>query len=56
MVCYGEHFVLPTTFTIHDEHIFYITNSQLDNFNQESNEIKNIDKPEPYELMRKKLE
>ncbi len=56
MVPYGKHFVLPTTFAIHNEHIFYVTNSQLDNFNQESNEIKDLIKLESYVLMRKKLE
>jgi len=56
IVPYGEHFKIPTTFDIAGDYIFYTINSQLDNFNQESNQIIDENKLEPYLLMRKKIE
>ncbi len=56
IVPYGEHFIIPTTFDIVGEYIFYIINSQLDNFNQESNQIIDNNKLESYVLMKKKIE
>ncbi len=55
IVPYGEHFILPTTFDIVDGHIFYIVNSQLNNLDQESNQIMDNNKLEPYLLMKKKI-
>ena len=56
IVPYGEHFILPTTFDLIDGHIYYIINSQLNNFDQNSNQIKDVKSLEPYLLMKKKLE
>ena len=56
IVSYGEHFILPTTFDLVDGHIYYIINSQLDNFDQNSNQIKDVQSLEPYFLMKMKLE
>jgi len=56
IIPYGEHFIIPTTFDIIGEHIFYIINTQLDNFNQESNQIIDNSKLEPYLLMKMKIE
>ncbi|MCP4978310.1 MAG: hypothetical protein GY931_19360 [Maribacter sp.] len=56
IVPYGEHFILPTTFDLIDGHIYYIINSQLNNFDQNSNQIIDVISLEPYFLMKKKLE
>jgi len=56
IVSYGEHFIIPTTFDIVDGYIYYIINSQMDNFNQESNQIIDNSKLERYLLMKMKIE
>ncbi len=56
IVPYGEHFIIPTTFDIVNDYIYYIINSQLDNFNQESNLIIDNNKLEPYSLIKIKIE
>jgi len=56
LVPYGDHFVLPTTFDIIDDHLFYVINTQLDNLDEVSNDIKDKSKLESYELMKLKIE
>ena len=56
LVGYGEYFELPTTFAIHDNHMYYVINSQLENFNQESNNIIESEKLKSYKLMKLKID
>lgn len=56
IIPYTENFKIPTTFDIVNDYIYFVINSQLDNFDQESNQIIDINKLEPYVLMKKKIE
>lgn len=46
---------IPTTFAIHDNLLFFVEDSQIDNFNQDSNEIIDTTKLEPYRLVKLNL-
>ena len=56
LIPFGEKFKIPTTFDIVDGYIYFVINSQLDNFNQESNQVIDTNRLEPYYLMKKKIE
>ncbi len=55
IIPYGENFKLPTTFDIYDDHLYFVINSQLENFDQKNNEIMDTTKLEPYVLLKKKI-
>ncbi|MBO0320846.1 SMP-30/gluconolactonase/LRE family protein [Muricauda sp. CAU 1633] len=46
---------IPTTFAIYDGHMYFVADSQLDNFNQENNTIIHPDQLENYRLVRLKI-
>jgi DNA-binding beta-propeller fold protein YncE len=46
---------IPTTFAIYDGHMYFVADSQLDNFNQENNTIIHPDQLENYRLTRLKI-
>ncbi len=56
IIPFGENFILPTTFDIVHDYIIYVTNTQLDNFNQETNQIIDKEKLTPYQLLKVKIE
>lgn len=56
LIAFNEKFKIPTTFEIIGDYIYFVINSQLDNFNQESNQIIDTNKLEPYVLMKKKID
>jgi len=56
MVPMGTEFKIPTTFDIYNGHVYYIINSQLDNFNQKTHQIKDSTKLESYKILRKKID
>jgi len=46
---------IPTTFAIHDDHMYFVSDSQLDNFDQEKNTIIHPDQLKQYTLVRLKI-
>ncbi|MEW2920784.1 SMP-30/gluconolactonase/LRE family protein [Muricauda sp. ANG21] len=46
---------IPTTFAIYDGHMYFVADSQLNNFNQENNTIIHPDQLENYRLTRLKI-
>ena len=56
MVPIGATFKIPTTFDIYNGHVYYIINSQLDNFNQKTNQIIDHSILEPYKILKKKID
>jgi len=56
LIEFGEQYKIPTTFDIVDGYLYFVINTQLDNFDQESNEIIDTNKLESYLLMKKKIE
>ena len=52
LIEFGSGFSIPTTLDIYRDQIYFVTNSQLDNFNQETNEIIDTSILSPYEIMR----
>ena len=56
LVPYGKHFILPTTFDILNGYIYYVINTQLDNLDEVTNDIKDVSTLQSYELMKLKIE
>ncbi|WP_187696272.1 SMP-30/gluconolactonase/LRE family protein [Xanthovirga aplysinae] len=56
IIPYGENFEVPTTLDIVDGHLYYITQSQLLNYNYETKEVLDTTKLKPYVLMKKRIE
>ena len=46
----------PTTFDILDDSIYFIKNTQLDNFNDSTNEVMDKNKLESLVLLKKRIE
>jgi hypothetical protein len=49
-------FKVPTTFDVSDQYIYFIINTQLDNFDENSNNVRDVEKLEPYKLKIIKVE
>lgn len=56
IVEFTNDFNTPTTFDIVDGHIFFITNTQLDNYDGATNSVLDLDKLQSYRLMKIKVE
>lgn len=56
LISFDERFKIPTTFEILENHIYFVMNSQLNNFNPDTNEIIDTGKLESYFLMKKKID
>ncbi len=56
IVEFTEEFDVPTTFDIVDGSIFFIANTQLDNFNEKTNSIVDSHRLQPYKLVKIDLE
>ncbi|WP_158597727.1 SMP-30/gluconolactonase/LRE family protein [Aquimarina sp. AD10] len=55
IVEFTESFKTPTTFDIFDKNIFFVTNTQIDNFDEDTNTILDLKKLKPYEIMKIKV-
>ncbi len=55
MLSFDESFKVPTTFDTRGDEVFFIKNTQIDNFEEETNEILDREKLEPYVLMNFKI-
>ncbi|MBT2161114.1 YncE family protein [Zobellia barbeyronii] len=56
LVEFTERFRIPTTFDICDGYIYFITNTQIDNLDGNTNEILDLNTLEPYRMMKTPLE
>lgn len=56
IISFEANFKLPTTFAIIDTYMYFIINTQLDNYDGESNLIIDKDKLEQYQLLKFKIE
>ncbi|WP_194549787.1 hypothetical protein [Zobellia nedashkovskayae] len=56
IVEFTERFRIPTTFDICDGYIYFITNTQIDNLDGNTNKIIDTNKLEPYGMMKIKVE
>ncbi|WP_194535576.1 SMP-30/gluconolactonase/LRE family protein [Zobellia nedashkovskayae] len=56
LVEFTERFRIPTTFDICDGYIYFITNTQIDNLDGNTNKIIDTNKLEPYRMMKIKVE
>jgi len=52
---FGQENDIPTTFAIYNDFLFFVEDSQMDNFNQNTNEIIDNTKLEPYRLVKLRL-
>jgi SMP-30/Gluconolactonase/LRE-like region len=52
IISFGKEFKLPTTFDIFKGKIYFIINTQIDNFSETTNQVLDASKLEPYRLMR----
>ncbi|WP_446053366.1 YncE family protein [Zobellia laminariae] len=55
LVEFTERFRIPTTFDICDGYIYFITNTQIDNLDGNTNEILDLNTLEPYRMMKTPL-
>ncbi|MGP1990357.1 YncE family protein [Zobellia laminariae] len=55
LVEFTERFRIPTTFDICDGYIYFITNTQIDNLDSNTNEILDLKTLEPYRMMKTPL-
>ncbi|CAM4359525.1 hypothetical protein ZORO111903_15770 [Zobellia roscoffensis] len=53
---FTERFRIPTTFDICNGYIYFIMNTQIDNLNGSTNKILDLNKLEPYRMMKIKAE
>ena len=56
LVEFTENFKIPTTFDIFDGNIYFVINTQLDNFDSNTNKVLDVKKLEPYTLMKTSVE
>ncbi|WP_438423282.1 hypothetical protein [Aquimarina macrocephali] len=56
IVEFTENFKIPTTFDIFDGNIYFVINTQIDNFDENTNEILDLKKLESYTMMKIKAE
>ncbi|WP_159025674.1 SMP-30/gluconolactonase/LRE family protein [Aquimarina sp. Aq78] len=56
IVEFTESFKIPTTFDIFDGNIYFVINTQIDNFDENTNEILDLKKLESYTMMKTKAE
>ncbi|WP_276167235.1 hypothetical protein [Zobellia alginiliquefaciens] len=56
LVEFTERFRIPTTFDISNGYIYFITNTQIDNLDGDTNKILDSNKLEPYTMMKIKAE
>ena len=52
IVEFTEQFKIPTTFDIFDGNIYFVINTQLDNFDENTNKILDLKRLEPYKMMK----
>jgi hypothetical protein len=52
IIPFGKEFKLPTTFDIFNDKIYFIINTQIDNFSETTNQVLDASKLEPYRLMK----
>ena len=53
---FTENFKIPTTFDIFDGNIYFVINTQLDNFDENTNKILDLKKLESYKMMKTRAE
>ena len=56
IIPYDNNFQAPTTFSIMDDYIYFIVNTQIDNFNDQKNEIIDSDKLKTLQMMKFKID
>ncbi|NAS32730.1 hypothetical protein GTQ40_17250 [Flavobacteriaceae bacterium R38] len=56
LIEFTENFNTPTTFDILNGDIYFIMNTQLNNFDEKTNKIIDVNKLEPYKMMKTKAE
>lgn len=56
LISFDNTFKVPTTFAIFEDHIYFIVNSQIDNYDGELNQILNDAKLEPHILMKLRID
>ncbi|MDB4292760.1 hypothetical protein N9954_05080 [Maribacter sp.] len=56
IVEFTEDFKIPTTFDIFDENIYFVINTQLDNFDEDTNKILDLKKLQAYKMMKTRAE
>ncbi|WP_109301236.1 hypothetical protein [Aquimarina sp. AU474] len=56
IVEFTDSFKIPTTFDIFDGNIYFVINTQIDNFNENTNEILDLKKLESYKMMKIRIE
>ena len=56
LIKFTEKFIIPTTFDIFDKHIYFVINTQLDNFNEDTKKAINLNTLQPYQLMKTGME
>lgn len=56
IVEFKESFKVPTTFDIYDGNIYFVINTQLDNFDEKTNKILDLKKLESYKMMKTRAE
>ncbi len=56
MVDFTEDFKIPTTFDMYDGNIYFVTNTQLDNFDENTKKILDLKKLESYKMMKIQVE
>lgn len=55
IISFGKEFKIPTTFDIFNDNIYFIINTQIDNFSETTNQVLDASKLEPYRLMKFKI-
>ncbi len=53
---FTESFKIPTTFDIFDGNIYFVTNTQMDNFNEKTNKVLDLKKLESYKMLKTRVE
>lgn len=56
LIEFTENFRIPTTFDIYDGNIYFVINTQLDNFDGSTNKILDLNKLESYKMMKTRVD
>lgn len=55
IIKFTESFNIPTTFDIFHGNIYFVTNTQMDNFDEKTNKALDLNKLQPYILMKTRV-